>query len=105
MQYHVTEFYKTPVGYYEGPVVITTSWEGARACAVERFFELYNNLCNEVGDRLDTYVHMANEPSQPVPLFAIREHFNEPDVIQRCAKGEKATVSMDGGDYVSIHLC
>lgn len=102
MQYRVTEFYKTPVGFYEGPVIITAIWEQARACAVERFFELYNDLCNQVGDRLDTFVQLANEPSRLIPPFAIREHFNESEVVQRCVAGEKAIISIDGGDYISI---
>jgi hypothetical protein len=104
MHYHVTEFYKTPIGYYEGPIVITTVWEEARACAVERFFELYNDLCNQVGDRLITFVRIGNEPSQQVPLLAIREHLNDPAIIDRCANGELLVISMDGDDRVSIQL-
>jgi hypothetical protein len=104
MHYHVTEFYKQPNGFYEGPILITASWEAARSSAIERFFELYHDFCNQVGDRLLTFISIGNEPSQTVPLLAIREHLNDPAIIDRCANGEQFVVSMDGGDYVSIQL-
>lgn len=102
MQYQATEYYKTPIGYYEGPLTITPVWEEARACAVERFFELYHDFCNQVGDRLDTFVRIGDEQSQKIPLLAIREHLNDPVVFERCTKGESIVISMDGGDSVSI---
>ncbi len=102
MQYHVIQHYKHEHRNYEGPLLITPIWEVARACAVERFFELYNKLCNEVGDRLDTFISVGNEPSQSIPLFAIREFLNDDVIAKRCEQGEQLTVVMDGGDSVSI---
>ncbi len=102
MQYHVIEYYRTPIGTYEGPFLLTPSWEDARASAIERFFELYHDLCNQVGDRLDTFIRIGLEPSRPVPLLAIREFLNDDIIVKRCEQGEQLTVVMDGGDSVSI---
>ncbi len=102
MQYHVSEYYRTPIGTYEGPLLLANSWEEARSCAVERFFELYHDLCNQVGDRLDTFIRVGLEPSRSVPLLGIREFLNDDVIAKRCEQGEQLTVVMDGGDSVTI---
>ncbi len=97
MLYRATERYQTSHGTYEGPIVITDDLDTALAAALERFFELYNSLCSEVGDSLDTFVRIGTNPTHYIPLLAIRQHINE-----TYRPNDELVISMDGGDYVSV---
>lgn len=101
MPYRAIAHYKTRMGTIEAPIVIG-SWEEVRAASVEHFFKLYHDLCNEVGDRLETFLQVGHQPSQEIPLLLIRETLNDPSYPALCKDGHNIRIAMDGDDNITI---
>lgn len=101
MSFHVFAQYKTKNGRTETTIGLG-DWDTARACAIEHFFKLYNGLCNEVGDRLDTFLQVGYHQVKEIPFFLIRETLNDDLYKILCKDGHNIQLSMDGGDNVFI---
>ncbi len=101
MLFQATAQRKTTNGRTE-TIVTTASWETTRIHAVEHFHYLYNDLCNQVGDRLDSFIQVGHGPVQEIPLLLMGPTLRDDYYSAFCKAGHPIQLLMDGGDNVTI---
>ncbi len=101
MSFQVVANYKVSRGHNE-LIVATAPWITALHHAIEQFHALYNTLCHQVGDSLDTFLQVGCGPIQPVPILLFDDTLHDDYYPALCKAGHDVKLVIDGGDTVTI---